>query len=51
MKKNIQHWNQELESAGLLTPVDMTPYNGKFNPHKGNVRVGNKEVKWYNMFK
>lgn len=33
------HWNQ------LIVPVRMWP------PHKGNVKIGNKEVKWYNLFK
>lgn len=39
--KYIHYWNQPEE-----------PYKGfgkLWNPHRGNVRVGKQEIKWYNL--
>lgn len=42
-RKHVQHWNQpEQEIEGLSL--------GRcWNPHKGNVKVGNREMKWFNF--
>ena len=46
MRHYIQHWNQPAEEV-----ENSKNYACYWNPHTGNVRVGNQEVKWYNMFK
>lgn len=40
----IQHWNQPEEKISSLL------YGCYWNPSRGNVRIGKREVKWYNMF-
>jgi hypothetical protein len=57
MKQKVQCWNQPAEE--IIHTVVVGPCNlpenivvgYKWNPHRGNVRVGNREIKWFNMFK
>ena len=44
IKRNyIQYWDQPEQKADTL-------YYGTYcNPSKGNVRIGKKEIKWYNQ--
>lgn len=58
-RRYIQNWNQKEEpvyqesfsvKVGVAT-ITVNPFHSYrfyWNPHKGNVRVGNREVKWYN---
>ena len=44
IKRNfIQHWNQPEQE------MDTCHYGHYWNPSRGNVRIGNQEVKWYNF--
>lgn len=45
MKRHVQHWNQPEEK------IDSFRYGCYWNPSRGNVRIGKKEVKWYNFIK
>lgn len=43
MKKNTQCWNQPESKMGSYK------YGCYWNPSRGNVRIGKKEIKWYNL--
>lgn len=42
-RRYIQHWNQPEQE------MDTCHHWYYWNPSRGNVRVGNQEVKWYNF--
>lgn len=61
-RRYIQYWNQKEEpvyqesfsievgaATFIVNPFHL--YRAYWNPHRGNVRVGNKEVKWYNALR
>ena len=61
-RRYIQYWNQAEEpvfyesfsievgpATFVLNPFQ--PYGSYWNPRMGNVRIGKKEVKWYNILR
>lgn len=61
-RRHIQHWNQVEEAVSResfsvkVGPATFTlnpfhSYGSYWNPSRGNVRVGNQEVKWYNTLR
>lgn len=46
MKHYIHYWNQPEEQVPTSHTIEAL-----WNPHRGNVRVAGKEIKWYNLFK
>ena len=46
MRHYIHYWNQPEEQVDTTTHT----IEAFWNPHRGNVRVAGKEIKWYNLF-
>ena len=61
-RRYIQYWNQVEEAvshedfsievgSATFTLNPFHSYGSYWNPSRGNVRIGKKEVKWYNILR